>query len=270
VGSMGIGTAAAILLTASLSLSGCATGRTGTHVVPRPEDVSRVKNVGLYVKVERGFAVRLQYVSNADRVFLGDLICLGLGAHRGARLAGADADTAVGVGMGVGVAAAVAGEFSPDKRATRAMKSEAAQLDSARAIGRALLDIFQTTNVFPSIELMPSGSPTTAGEGGKDTILVVTVRRWGLRPPLGSTYDSGDKAAAQLELDVNLTLVSCTTGDVLWERDEFYLDDEFHSLGDFKSQAGLLVSRMEHALRSVCDTTAREVYPWRRDKEAIP
>jgi len=59
------------------------------------------------------------------------------------------------------------------------------------------------------------------------TVSFFTIRRWGLRPPLGGKYDIhsvGDKARATLELDVNLKLVSCTTGKVLWQRDEFYID----------------------------------------------
>jgi len=249
-----------ILLVSALILSGCAPGQTGTHVKPSLDDISRIKKVGLYVKVEKGFAVRLQYISNTDEVFLANLICYSLAARSGARLGGASADTAAAIGTVFGGAMAVAGEFSPDKRATRAMKPEAAQLDSAESIGYALLDAFQTAKVFPAIELMSSESTTAGREHGTDALFVFTVRRWGLRPPLGSKYDTGDKAMAQLELDVNLKLVSSATGKVLWERDEFYLDSECYSLGDFKSQAGLLAGRMEHALQLVCDRTANELH----------
>ena len=255
--------AVAILWVSALTLSGCATGRTGTHVEPSFEDISRIKKVGLHVKVERGFAVRLQYISNADTIFLSNMINIGLGSYQGVRLAGASAETAAGIGTGIGIAGAVIGEFSPDKRATRALKGEAAQINSAVAIGYELVDKLEAANVFPTVELISSDSLDLAREHGSDTLFIFTIRRWGLRPPLGSKYDvhkTGDKAKAQLELDMNLKLISSANGKVLWERNEFYIDNKSYSLGDFKSQEGLLVSRMEHALQLVCNWTYNEIY----------
>jgi len=247
----------------TLSGSGCAPGPTGTHVEANPEDISRIKKVGLFVKVEKGFAVRLQYVSNAEEVFLANLICYSLAARSGARLAGASATAAGRIGTAIGAAAAVAGEISPDKQATRALSAEAAKMNSAHAIGSALVDKLQNANVFPTVAIVQSQSRSTAQEGGIDTLFVLTVRRWGLRPPLDSKYGTGDKAMAQLELDMNHKLVSSTTEKILWERDELYLDSKSYSLGDFKHKEGLLGSRMEHLLQLVCDRTANEVHRMR-------
>ena len=219
----------------TLSGSGCAPPPNGTLVPPDFEEISRIKKVGLCVKIERRFAVRLQYLSSADQSFLANLILFG-------------------------VPIAVVLEFTPDKEDTRVLKPKAAQLDGARAIGSALLDVFETGKVFPAIELVASESLTSARERGIDALFIFTVRRWGLRPPLGSEYDKGDKAIAQLELDVNHTLVSSTTGKVLWKRNELYLDSESYSLGDFKQKDGLLGSRMERLLQLACDRTASEVH----------
>jgi hypothetical protein len=258
--------AVTILLVSVLILNGCATGRTGTYVEPSPEDISRIMKVGLHVKVERGFAVRLQYISNADTIFLSNMINIGMGSYQGARLAGASAETAAGISTGIGIAGAVISELSPDKRATRALKTDAAQINSADAIGYVLVDKLEATKVFPMVELIPSDSLDSAREHGKDTLLIITVRRWGLRPPLGSKYNihsTGDKTEAQLELDVNLKLISSANGKILWERNEFHIDNKSYSLGDFKSQEGLLVSRMELALQLVCNRMHNEIYRMR-------
>jgi hypothetical protein len=255
------GHAVALLLAVLGTLSGCATGRTGTHVEPSPDDLSRIRKVGASVNVEHGFAVRLQYVSNADRLFIMDLIGgVGSGLHGSLQATGGVLGDATVFGTGVGAAAVVAGEFSPDKRATRALNSEAAKMKSADAIGRFLVDRLQAATVFPEVELLPSQPADAAPENDMDARFVVTVRKWGLRPPLGSKYGSGDKRLAQLELDVNLRLMSPGGERVLWERDEFYLDNECYSLGDFKSRAGLLVSRLELALQKVCDRTNNEIH----------
>ena len=257
--------AVTILLVVAMILSGCRPGRSGTPFEPSLEDISRIKNVGLHVKVEKGFAVRLQYVTNADDPNLFEnLIGLGLIAavqrSRGISVPReAVAGGAIGGAIG-GVIGGVIREFSPDRRATRALKPEAAQMNSADAIGHAMVDKLETAKVFPAIELVQSQSPAAAQESGIDTLFIFTVRRWGLRPPLGSKYDKGDKAEAQLELDVNLKLISSATSKVLWERNEFYPDSKSYSLGDFKSQEGLLAGRMEYVLQMVCDCTANEVY----------
>jgi len=88
-------------------MNGCATGRTGTHVEANLEDTSRIENVGLCVIVEKGFAVRLQYVSNADQNVFGSLL------------------SATWAGGFVGAGMAAFGEFSPDKQATRKLRPAA-------------------------------------------------------------------------------------------------------------------------------------------------
>jgi hypothetical protein len=225
-------------------LSGCTAGRTGTHIEPSFEEISRIKKVGLCIKVEKGFAVRLQYISNADQIFFGNLMS--------ATLAGGF----------IGAAMAVFGEFSPDKQATREIRPDVAQIESPEAIGRAQMDRIRITKVFPSIVVIQPRSVRSAKQNGIDALFFFTIRRWGLRPPLGSKYDiheTGDKAQATLELDMNLKLASTATGKILWERDEFYVDSQSYSLGAFKSQKKLLVDRLEYALYSVCDWTANEL-----------
>lgn len=227
-------------------LSGCATGRTGTHVEPSFEDISRIEKVGLCVVVERGFAVRLQYVSNADRSWLEQILVEHLGRPVGSFVYG-------------GVIGIIS-EYSPDRQATVALTPESTKIKSAYAIGNVMVNKLETDKVFPEIELVQSQSFAAAQESGIDTFLTIKIRRWGLRPPLGTNYDTGDKAQTQLELDVNLKLISTATRKIIWERDEFYIDNESYSLGDFKSKAGLLASRMEYALQLVCDRTANEIY----------
>lgn len=255
--------AVTILLAVDMILSGCTRGRSGTHVEPNHEEISRIEKVGLCVKVEKGFGVRLQYVSNADQVFFGNLI-LGIssGTQGSLKATGGVVGDLTALGAGIGAAAAVAGEFSPDKRATRALTPEAAKMKSAEAIGYVLLDKLDAAKIFPEIEILPYGKPAAAGAQRKDALFVFTVRRWGLRPPLGSKYDvhnTGDNAPAQLELDINIKLISSATGKVLWERDEFYVDGKSYTLSDFKSQKGLLVGRLKYALHLVCDWMAVEL-----------
>jgi hypothetical protein len=251
-----------LLLAGAGVLSGCTNQGSGTHVELNPEDSSWIKRVGVSVNVERGFAVRLQYVTNADQLFIGNLISgMGSGVQGSLQATGgvvSAGTTAIGAGVGAGIAAI--GEFSYDKRATRAMNSEAAKMKSADAIGGVLVDSLRTARVFPEVELLSSQPSGAAQENCVDTLFVVTVRKWGLRPPLESKYRMGNKAAAQLELDVNLKLVSSGTGKVLWESDEYYMDSKCYTLGDFKSRQGLLVSRMELALQKVCEWTANEIH----------
>ncbi len=144
---------------------------------------------------------------------------------------------------------------------------QSAPVDSQQAIGSALLNMFRTGNVFPAGELVQSGSLALARERGDDAVLVFRIWRWGLRRPPGTRYEQGDKALAQLELNVQLRLVSSATQKVLWERNESYVDSERYTLGDFRSQEGLVVSRMERALQQACDWTANEIRrtPYRRE-----
>jgi hypothetical protein len=238
--------AIAILLTSALTLSGCATGRTGTHVEPSFEDISRINKVGLHVKVNKGFAVRLKYYSLADRHWLEQILVDNLGRFYGS--------------LAYGGFVGYFREYSHEREATIELKPESSPVDSAEAIGHMLLYTFKTNKVFPEIELVQSQSSLSAQEGGIDTFLFFTVRRWGLCAPLGSEYETGDKAKAQLELDVNLKLVSSANGKVLWKRNELFIDSEIYTLGDFKSQAGLVVKRMGYVLQLVCRCTVNEIY----------
>jgi len=237
-----------ILLVSALILSGCAPGPSGTIIEPDPEDISRIKKVGLCVKVQKGFAVRLGYVSNADRHWLEQMLVDNLGRFLGS--------------LAYGGPLGWVSEHSSDRNAGEALKPEAAPVDSAEAIGRALLRKFQTDKIFPAVDLVQSQSLAAAKEHGIDTLFILTVRRWGLRPPLASKYATGDKAAAQLELGANHRLISSATGKVLWERNELYTDSECYSLGDFKSKnkKGLLARRMWYVLQLICDRTSNEVH----------
>jgi hypothetical protein len=238
-----------IFLTIALVLSGC-----HKPVEPSFEDISRIKKVGVCVRVERGFAVRLQYISNADQNFFGNLMSAGL------------------AGGFIGMGLAVFSEFSPDKEFTRELRPDAVQMDNAEAIGYVLVNKFRTAGGFPTVELVQSQSVRKIQESRIDTFLYFTIRRWGLRPPLGSEYDihkTGDKALATLELDINLKLVSSDTKKVLWERDEFYVDSQSYTLNDFKSQKELLVSRLDHALQLVCNWTANELSIIRQNPRLI-
>jgi len=245
--------AAVGVLGAALLLGGCAPDSSGTRIEPKLEEISEIRKVGLYVEVQRGFAVRLQYFSNADRGWLEQMLVGSLGRFLGSALYG-------------GVFGVLA-EYSPDRDATVRLKPQGAPVDNEEAIGSALLDMFRTAHVFPAGELIQSESLALARERGNDALFVFAIRRWGLRPPLGTKYETGDKALAQLELNVHLKLVSSATWKVLWERDEPYVDSECYSLGDFKSQEGLLARRMKHALQHVCDWTASEIHitPYRQE-----
>lgn len=238
--------AVTILLTAALILNGCATGRPGTLVEPSPEDISRIRKVGLHVKVQKGFAVRLGYVSNADRHWLDQMLVDNLGRFLGSFAHGGPFGWFA--------------EYSVDRNATEYLKPEAAPVDSSEAIGRALSRKFRTAKILPAVEFVQPQSLAAAKEHGFDTLFILTVRRWGLRPPLGSKYVTGDKAAAQLELDANHRLISLATRKVLWERNELYRDSKCYSLGDFKSQKGLLASRMRYVLQLICDRTSNEIH----------
>jgi len=248
--------AAVGVLGAALLLGGCTPGSSGTRIEPKLEEISRIQKVGLYVEVQRGFGVRLQYLSSADRGSLEQMLVGSLGRFLGSFMYG-------GV-LGLLV------EYSPDRNATVRLKPQSAPVDSEQAIGRALLNMFRTASVFPAGELVQSGSLALARERGNDALLVFTIWRWGLRLPPGSKYEKGDKALAQLELNVQVKLVSSATQKVLWKRNESYVDSECYSLGDFKSQEGLVVRRMEHALQQVCDWTANEIHRTPYHREAMP
>jgi len=253
----GLGICVAVgMLCAALLPGGCTPGASGTRVEPKLAEISRIQKIGLYVKVQHGFAVRLQYVSNADRGWLEQGLVGSLGRFLGAAMFG-------------GVFGLLA-EYSPDRNATVRLQPQSAPVDSEQAIGSALLNMFRIDNVFPAGELLQSGSPVSAGQRGNDAVLIFAIRRWGLRPPLGSRYEKGDQALAQLELNVHLKLVSSATQEVLWEREEPYVDSDCYRLGDFTSQEGLLARRMEHALQQVCHWTANEIHRTSYYREAKP
>jgi len=253
-----------ILLAVVMILNGCRTGRTGTLVEPNHEEISRIKTVGLCVKVERGFAVRLQYISNADEVEVSLQNLIGSGLFVAVQKSRGVPVEVMAAGAIGGVVGSVIGdailEPSPDVRNTKTLKPEVAQINTADAIAYTLVDKLQTTKIFPEVEMVKSQSLMLAHEKGIDTFLILTVRKWGLRPPPASKYEKGDKAEAQLELDLNLKLVSSSGDKVLWERNELYLDSKTFSIGDFKTQKGLLAGRMDYALQMVCDLTAKEIY----------
>jgi hypothetical protein len=60
-------------------------------------------------------------------------------------------------------------------------------------------------------------------------------------------------------LDANIKLVRSERNQVLWERDDFYLDGKATPIEDFKNIPGLLVRRLSEALDRYAGRTVNEV-----------
>ena len=202
-----LGELAEVFLLSGLVFSSC-TPTTGIRVPLSLTNLSKVKSIGVIVKKEEDFSVRLsrEEMTATGAVFFG---LLGAGIEAAAR-------------------------HSADTRVEEQFKPIIAAYDSKKTMIERLHHYLRSSGSFS----------TVVADGGEDAMLIpkrldgvleVTLKEWGLRRCPGPSPDR-----VQVGLNVYARMFLLEGGSTVWERNELYLDGECHPWQEFRSHEGLL------------------------------
>jgi len=189
------------LVAALVTLASC-TPTTGTKVTLNQAEISKIKSVGVLVKTEEEFSVRLsrEEMSNAGASMFGLI--------------------------GVGVEAAI--RRSSDKNVEEQLKASVGNYDPEKSLAERLRYHLQISGSIGA-----ASKPENIGDVSKqtDAVLEVTIREWGMRRCPGPATE-----VVQAAFNVNGKLYRTGDRDVVWERDELYLNGDCRPWAAFKSE----------------------------------
>lgn len=216
--------AAASCLIVAIALTACTT-TTGTRVSPTAPQLSLVKRLGTTVRTEETFSVR----RDRDRM------------------------TATGAALGglLGAAIEAGARASSDGKYEETLTPALGGLDVARVMSDRMVAALRATPTFASAERVETGDLAALRSAGFDGVLEVALAQWGLR--LCTTSYHTDDLQAGYRAHGRLRLV--TTGAVIWERHELFLDGECRPADAFRMEAGALPA----ALTRAADGLARRI-----------
>jgi hypothetical protein len=182
----------------ALSLLASCTPTTGTKIAVNQSEISKIKSIGVLVKKDEDFSVRLsrEEMSNTGAAF-------GL--------------------IGVGIEAAV--RRSSDKDKEEQIKPSLGNFDPQAPLTERLRFHLQEGAIATS-EVTDGGEKTAA-----DAILEVTVRQWGLRRCPGPAPE-----VVQAGFNVNGKLYRASGHATVWEREELYLNGDCRPWSMFRSE----------------------------------
>jgi len=198
-------------------LSSC-TPTTGTRISLTQPNLAKIKKIGILVKKEESFSVRLSREE---------------GTNVGAAVLGL-----VGAGIEAGV------RSSADTRLEEELKPILGDYDPQKLMEEKLYQYIQATKVFNPVAGINVEDRNLQRETGLDGILEVTLKEWGLRLCLGPR--PGEQV--QVGFSVHGKMYVVEQGSTVWERNELYLDGKCHPLGDFRSRGSLLKDAISRSI----------------------
>ena len=209
-----------IFLLFGFVLSSC-TATTGTKVSPSQSDLGKVKTIGLSVKKEEPFSVRIsrEQESAVGAVFFGLL--------------------------GAGVEAA--GRAATDAGYAEEIKPAVGDFDPKKVMNEKLIHYLESSKAFSKILTIDKENGTTTNEMKLDGVLEVTLKEWGLRLCVAQ----GMHEMVQVGVNMHGRMILLEDSNTIWERDELYLDGKCHRMEDFKSREGLLKESLSSAINNL-------------------
>jgi hypothetical protein len=189
-----------LLSVAAFMLSSC-TPTTGNKVAVNQTEVAKIKSIGVVVKKEEGFSVRLsrEEMTNAGGAMLG----------------------LIGVGIEAGM------RRSSDKGLEEQFKPIVGDYAPENPLSERVIFHLQTSGSMNSFAFRDTEE---ASRKNVDAILELTVREWGLRRCPGTAAET-----VQPGFNVNGKLYRKDDRRVLWEREEIYLNGDCRPWPAFKS-----------------------------------
>jgi hypothetical protein len=210
-----------------ISYASSCTSTTGTKIVHTRDALSRIDNLGIVVKSEEEFSVRLSRdkMTNTGMAFFG---LLGYAVEAGART-GSDR------GLETELIPKI-GHFNLEKQ-----------------MGYALLRDLESAKLFKTIELVQTEDTTELNRKGIDSLLVVTVNDWGFRQCMDS------ERTEQIQVGIEAHAVLKQKSTTIWERNDFYLDGKCYCLEELKAQEGILEQILTRAVDNLSANIVNEI-----------
>ncbi|MFQ5542039.1 MAG: hypothetical protein ACE5E2_04350 [Candidatus Binatia bacterium] len=207
----------AVFLLIGLLLSSC-TATTGTRIPLSQPNLTKIKTIGIIVKKEEEFSVRL----SREKMTGTGAILFGL--------------------IGAGIEAAT--RASADEKLEEKLKPIVGDYDPTKLMDERLHLYLQSAKVFSTVVSIDVEDRDVLKGKALDAFLEVMLKQWGLR--LCLSPGSGEQV--QVGLNVHGRMFLLQDGSTVWERDELYLDGECHAVGDFRSREGLLKDVLARAI----------------------
>lgn len=148
-----------------------------------------------------------------------------------------------------------ASRISDDENTAEDIKPLLADFDPQLYMKQKLFEYFSKSSIAEKSLPIDTDKPTIISQENIDTILEVNIRYWGLRRCL----DTENKNLLNVIFDTNSKLLSAGTGEVVWEYNKIFIDNNKYSLYDFRSNPGLLKKVMEQAARSCSQRIFNEI-----------
>ena len=209
-----------------LILSSCTVVTTGTRTPLNQSNLSKIKKIGILVKKEENFSVRLSFIKGPSP--LGVLFPFVLGVEAGVRL-------------------------SIDKKLEEEFKPILGHFDPKKLMNDRLHQSLQLAKVFHTVVSINEEEWNVLERKELDGILEITLKEWGLYPCVSAS----DQAVVGFNMHGRILLLE--HGSIAWERNELYLDGDCYFLEDFRSREELLRDVLIGAIGDLSEIIVNEV-----------
>lgn len=210
-----------------ISYASSCTSTTGTKIVHTRDALSRIDNLGIVVKSEEKFSVRL----SRDKMTNTGISLFGL----------------------LGYAVEAGARTESDRKLQSELNPQIGDFNLETQMGYALLRYLQSSKLFKTIELVHTEDTAELNRKGIDSLLVVTVNDWGFR----QCMDSERSEQIQVGIDAHAVLKQKST--TIWERNDFYLDGKCYCLEELKAHEGILEQILTRSVDNLSANIVNEI-----------
>lgn len=211
-----------------LLVSAC-TPTTGTHILLNQSNLTKIKTIGIIVKKEEDFSVRL----SREKTTATGAVLFGL----------------------IGAAVEAGARSSADIQREEKFKPLVGDYDPQKLMDERLHHYLQLAKVFNTVISIDDPDHKVLKGKELDGILEVTLKEWGLRLCL----NPGSQEQVQVGVSVHGRMFLLEDGSSVWERDELYLNGECHPVENFRSHEGLLKDGLSRTIDNLSGKIVNEI-----------
>lgn len=217
-----------VFLLIGILLSSC-TPTTGTRIHLAQTNLAKIKRIGILVKKEETFSVRLsrEKMTNVGAAFFG----------------------LIGAAIEAGAAA------SADAKLEEELKPIVGDYDPEKLMDERLHHYLKLAQVFDTVVTVDVEDHEAQKEQGLDGVLEITLKEWGVRLCL----DVASREQVQGGVNMQGRMLLVEDGSAVWEHDELYLDGECHRVEDFRSREGLLKDALSRTIDNLSGKIVNEI-----------
>lgn len=265
-----------------LVFSSCGTVSSGTRVSLRQSDLAKIKTIGVVVKKDKNFSVRLfrdlglpaglaagqpafvafeaartaEAASRLAAPIGGGLVLGGLdlrSVETTPAVTGSQAASAIlGVVAVAGAISSMKELSSKDAQLEAEFKPTVGDYDPRKRMGERLRYHLEVGKFLVTV-LSSEIENRNILKGKKfDAVLQVTLKEWGLRPCMAA-------GEAQVGVNVHGRVFLLEDGGTVWEREELYRDGECHPLEALRSREGPLDGILTRTIDNLAGKLANEI-----------